>query len=101
MEDKNCHPLIEQLNHKMGNLVHHMERLRIDEYLTMWSKPARFMFLNFLAGIMRGLGMALGMTVIFALLLIVMSKMINIPVIGFYVAEIIKIVEGYLNTGIR
>lgn len=50
---------------------------------------------NFLAGIFRGIGIGIGVTVITAILIIVMQKIVtlNIPIIGEYIADIVEIVE--------
>lgn len=50
---------------------------------------------NFLAGISRGVGIGIGVTIITAMLIILLQKIVtlNIPVIGEYVADIVEIVE--------
>ena len=97
-EEKN---LTESLHQKITELAEHIKCLRPDEYVAMWNKPIKFLVYSFLAGIMRGLGIAVGMTVVVAALVYVLSKMINLPVIGYYVAQIIKIADSYLKSGIR
>ena len=50
---------------------------------------------NFLAGISRGVGIGLGVTIITALLVKLLQKIVtlNIPVIGEFVLDIIDIVR--------
>ncbi|MCL2342160.1 MAG: DUF5665 domain-containing protein [Firmicutes bacterium] len=50
---------------------------------------------NFLAGIYRGLGIGIGVTIITAVLIYILQKVIrlNIPVIGDFISDIIDIVE--------
>ncbi len=50
---------------------------------------------NFLAGISRGIGIGIGVTIITALLVMLLQKivMLNIPVIGEYIADIVEIVQ--------
>ena len=50
---------------------------------------------NFLAGIARGVGIGIGVTIITAILVILLQKIVtlNIPIIGEYIADIVKIVE--------
>lgn len=50
---------------------------------------------NFLAGIFRGIGIGIGVTVITAILIILLQKIVtlNIPIIGEYIADIVEIVE--------
>lgn len=50
---------------------------------------------NLLAGISRGVGIGIGVTIITAILIILLQKIVtlNIPVIGEYIADIVEIVE--------
>lgn len=50
---------------------------------------------NLLAGVSRGVGIGIGITIITAILVILLKKIVtlNIPVIGEYIADIIEIVE--------
>ena len=50
---------------------------------------------NFFAGISRGIGIGVGVTVISAILIIILQKIVtlNIPVIGEYIADIVEIVQ--------
>lgn len=50
---------------------------------------------NFLAGISRGIGIGIGVTIITAILVILLQKivMLNIPIIGEYIADIVEIVQ--------
>ncbi|MBU0573978.1 MAG: hypothetical protein KKH83_05835, partial [Candidatus Margulisbacteria bacterium] len=86
---------------KLGHLSQLLERSRIDEYTSMIRRPWRFFFFSFIAGLVRGLGFAIGMTIIFAILVYFLTKVlagiINMPVIGSYVGELVKYVEQYIN----
>jgi len=50
---------------------------------------------NVIAGIFRGIGIGIGVTVITAILVILLQKIVtlNIPIIGEYIADIVEIVE--------
>lgn len=50
---------------------------------------------NLIAGIFRGIGIGIGVTLITAVLIYIMQKIVtlNIPVIGEYIADIVEIVE--------
>jgi hypothetical protein len=80
---------------QLEKLVRHLEALRIADYMELLQRPGRLIFVNFVAGLARGLGIALGATLIFALVLEVLRRIIllHIPGIGQFVAEIINIVE--------
>ncbi|VBB06180.1 Hypothetical protein LUCI_1396 [Lucifera butyrica] len=80
---------------QMEKLVHHLETMRIAEYVELMERPARVIFLNFVAGISRGLGIAIGATLIFAIMLEFLRRLIllHIPGIGNFIAEVMHIVE--------
>ena len=50
---------------------------------------------NLIAGIFRGIGIGIGVTLITAILIFVIQKIVtlNIPIIGEYIADIVEIVE--------
>jgi hypothetical protein len=91
--------LLKSLNSKIGKLASSMERARIDEYTSMLRRPWRFFWFNFVVGIFRGFGMALGFTVVFAIIIFVISKilmgMVGLPIVGQYIAELIDFVNQY------
>jgi len=91
--------LMQSLDGKIGKLAISMEKARIDEYTTMLTHPWKFFFLNLGAGIFRGVGMAVGFTLIAALLFYVVAKilmtMVDWPIIGMYIGEIVNFVGQY------
>ena len=95
--------LLETLNSRVGKLATAMERARVDEYTSMLTRPWRFFFFNFIVGIFRGLGMAIGFTLIFALIIYVITQilvqMVDLPIIGMYIAELVQFVNQYLQQG--
>ncbi|MBC8016230.1 MAG: hypothetical protein H7X79_10875 [Sporomusaceae bacterium] len=80
---------------QLEKLVSHLESLRIAEYMDLLERPVKLILINFIAGIARGLGIAIGATLVFALLLNFLRQIIllNIPGIGGFIAEIVSIVE--------
>jgi formate-dependent nitrite reductase membrane component NrfD len=100
-EEKN---LLKALNSRIGKLATSIERARIDEYTSMITRPWKFFMINFTAGIFRGLGMAIGFTLIAAVVLFllvrILVRMVDLPIIGMYIGEVVKFVEQYLQQGI-
>lgn len=96
--------LLQSLNDNVMKLGSAIERARIDEYTSMLTRPWRFFFFNFAVGIFRGLGIAVGMTVVAAIVLYFLAKvlvtMVDLPIIGMYIGEIVKFVNQYINQGI-
>ncbi|MBE5799293.1 MAG: hypothetical protein E7321_05005 [Clostridiales bacterium] len=81
-------------------LAQRMEMLHLAAFLRYvhdWKKRLLF---DFLSGIVRGVGFSIGFSVLGALLLYLLRNMAmsNLPVIGRFVAEIVRIVENNLGT---
>lgn len=75
-----------------------MEQLHLDAYLRYAENWRRRLFMHFLSGIVRGIGFSIGFTILGALLLYVLRNMAlaNLPVIGRFLAELVRIVENNL-----
>lgn len=85
---------------QMENLARYFETLRIARYMELLEKPGRLIATNFVAGIARGLGIAIGASLVFALILAFLKQLIvlNIPLIGDFIADIVQIVEKRTGT---
>jgi len=85
----------EFISAQLAKLVRHLESLRIADYMELLQRPGRLIFVNFVAGLARGLGIAIGATLIFALVIEALRRLIllHIPGIGQFIAELVKIVE--------
>ncbi|HHV79822.1 MAG TPA: hypothetical protein GXX40_09495 [Firmicutes bacterium] len=75
-----------------------LERAKIGDYVQLLEKPTRLLYLNFIAGLARGLGAAIGFTVLGALVMYILTRsfIANLPLIGKFVAEIVAIVQDDL-----
>ena len=76
--------------HKLARIF---ERMNLSEYIMLMQNPRRIVFNNFLAGIARGFGFSIGMSLLLALLVFTLSHMVDIPLIGKYIAKIVEIVQ--------
>jgi len=76
-----------------------MEKMKLAEYVELLNRPTRLFYINFFAGMARGIGMAVGFTILGALLIYMLQRLqyLNIPVIGQFVAEIVRIVQAQLR----
>lgn len=90
---------LKELNRKLDELSLDMEKLGISEYLEMLRNPRRLFFINFWAGLSRGFGMAIGFTVLAAIVIYFLQKLIilNVPLIGDFIAELVAIVQHQLR----
>lgn len=87
-----------QLLLKLGQVSREMEKFNIAEYMAMLNNPRRYLLVNFIGGIARGLGIAVGATLLAAVVIYFLQRlvMLNLPLIGDFIAELIKIVSEQL-----
>lgn len=88
----------EEILKKLEELADKIQDINIAEYIELVRSPKKMLFINFISGLARGLGIAIGATVLGAVFLIILLNLAqsNIPLIAEFVAKIIKIVETYL-----
>ncbi|MCF6190845.1 MAG: DUF5665 domain-containing protein [Cocleimonas sp.] len=68
------------------------------EYFIQYvSSPWRIIWVNFIAGIFRGLGALIGASIVLALLFWVLSKLVDVPLVGQYAKEVKATVSGYVE----
>ncbi len=76
-----------------------LDRANIAAYVYLLNKPKRLIILNLISGIARGIGIAIGFTLFAATIIYFLQKLgaLNLPIIGDYIAEIVKIVQAQLH----
>lgn len=76
-----------------------MERANLAQFMELVQNPVRLIFLNFLSGLARGFGIAIGLTIIASLFLVLLTRLasLNLPVIGKYIADLVRIVNQQLR----
>lgn len=79
----------------MDRLARRLEAMRIADYMELLEKPRKLIMTNFIAGVFRGLGFAIGTTIVFAVVVEFLRRiiLINIPVISDYLVQLIKLIE--------
>ena len=79
-------------------LSHQMEKFNLAEYMNHLNNPRRYLMLNFMGGLFRGFGIALGMTILGAIALYILQRLVvlNLPLIGDFLADLVRIVLTYL-----
>ncbi|MCL4425284.1 MAG: DUF5665 domain-containing protein [Firmicutes bacterium] len=76
-----------------------MEKMKLAEYVELLGNVPRLLYLNFISGVARGLGMAVGFTLLGALVIYILQRSFvrNLPVIGRFIADLIVIVQDHLK----
>jgi len=84
---------------KMEELGLAMEKMKLAEYVELLNRPLRLLYINFIAGLARGVGMAVGFAILGALIIYILRKLaiLNLPVIGDFIAQLVRIVQVQLN----
>jgi Domain of unknown function (DUF5665) len=97
--------LLDRLNKNIEKLAGHFEKATIQDYMKFVGNPWKVMGVNLVAGIMRGFGLAIGITIIFAVIMIVLTKilshLITLPFVGQQIAQLVQMVNGYLKEGTK
>ncbi|MCD9024412.1 DUF5665 domain-containing protein [Cohnella silvisoli] len=107
--DELTKPLAEEakeLRGTLGFLANKLERLSIDmekaqlsEYVNLMHRPLQLIWRNFISGLSRGVGIALGFTFFAATIVYLLQILgaLNLPIVGDYIADIVRIVQRQLQ----
>ncbi|NLN17883.1 MAG: hypothetical protein GX162_01215 [Firmicutes bacterium] len=87
------------LLHRLEQATDAFVKSGIADYVELFRHPRRMIWLNFVAGLARGFGMAVGFTVIGAVFLLSLARLatLNLPIIGEFVADVARIVQNELR----
>lgn len=77
-----------------------IELRRLNLALERFNRKRRYIALSLTGGIARGFGAALGASLIFAIALALASRLITVPVVGEYVADVLQFVRQNSPAGI-
>lgn len=88
-----------KLEKKVDEISIKLENIKLNSYVELMQDTKRLITKNFIAGISKGIGMAIGFTILGAIALLLLEKIIalNIPIIGRFVSDIAQIVEINLS----
>ncbi|MDR3543554.1 MAG: DUF5665 domain-containing protein [Desulfosporosinus sp.] len=97
--DEKANPLNVQecayLRHQVTLLAETLETMRLADYIAYLNRPGRLLWLNFLVGLVRGLGTAIGAGLLAGVAYFLLKRIVvlNLPVIGGFIAELSKYVH--------
>lgn len=91
--------LIEALKQKIDELSLNLERMKLAEYVELLNKPKRLLYINFISGLARGLGIAVGFTLLGALVLFILQRIVvlNLPLVSDFIATLVRLVQLQLE----
>ena len=88
-----------KINKKIDNINEKLDKSGIIEISYVLGNKKEIIKRNFLAGVSRGVGIGIGITLISAVLIYFLQRIIrlNIPIVGDYIADIVSIVQKSLQ----
>ncbi len=87
------------LSEKLERLSIDMEKAQLKEYVNLMHRPWQLIWKNLISGLARGVGIAIGFT-FFAATIVYLLKFLgalNLPIVGDYIADIVRIVQRQLE----
>ena len=69
----------------------------MENFVLYVSSPWRVVWVNFIAGVFRGLGTVIGASIVIAAIIWLLSLFTQIPLVGDYAKDIEDIVSGYVH----
>lgn len=100
-KDSMDHRLLYEINERLKKIAVNIERVQIADYVRLMNRPWRLILINLLTGISRGVGIAIGVTLVTSTLLYFLQLLgaLDLPIIGKYIAVIIRYVQLNLEKG--
>lgn len=86
---------LEIANNRIDSLLQMFERSRIMDYMILTDSRRRMFAINFIAGVGKGFGQAIGFSVLTGLVLYIVSKWVNLPIIGEHIAVFLDMVDNF------
>ena len=84
------------MNDNIERLLKILEKKNIEELVYILGTKKEIAKRNFIAGIFRGIGVGIGVTIVTAIIIYFLQRLVklNLPGIGRFITDIVEIVEG-------
>ncbi len=94
--------LIKALRDEIKELSYNLERMKLAEYVELLNKPWRLLYINFISGLARGLGIAVGFSLLGSLILYILQRLVvlNLPLVSDFIATLVHLVQLQLDSKI-
>ena len=79
----------------INNIIEMLEKGNLQEIIYILGSKKEIIKRNLIAGISRGVGIGIGVSIISAMLISFLQRIVtlNIPILGEYISDIVSIVE--------
>ncbi|MEF9952497.1 MAG: DUF5665 domain-containing protein [Clostridium sp.] len=93
--DKNSDKEIDEKIKLIEKVSDHFVRARVADYVDLIQRPKKLIMMNFLAGVAKGLGFAVGFTILGAIAVFILQKVVvlNLPIVSDLIAEMIELIQ--------
>jgi hypothetical protein len=90
---------LKAIEKKIDKISLNMEKFKLVDYVYYLEHPRKMLLANFIGGLSRGFGMAIGFTLLGAVVLYILQMVVRwkLPLIGQFVTEIVKIVQQNIS----
>lgn len=84
-----------QLNDNIEKLIIKLENKNLEEIFYILGNKKEIAKRNFIAGIFRGIGIGIGVTIVTAIIIYFLQKLVklNLPIIGQYINDLVDIIQ--------
>lgn len=86
---------VRKLNERMDKIARFLEDIRLADVIQNYTAPRKLLWINFLAGLARGLGLTIGTAIVLALLGSLLTQFLTIPIIGDYIRALVDYIQSY------
>ncbi|GED70574.1 hypothetical protein BRE01_42760 [Brevibacillus reuszeri] len=86
---------VRELNERMHKIAMFLEDIRLADVIQNYTAPRKLLWINFLAGLARGLGLTIGTAIVLALLGSLLTQFLSVPIIGDFIRQLIEYVQSY------
>jgi len=95
-DNERLRPWPQDLKDQIAQWIEATQRLGLAEYIRYMDNKRRWFWKHFFGGVARGLGMAVGFTILGAVLIMVLQDLArhNLPLIGDLLVQIMDMVEN-------
>ena len=85
-----------ELINKIDKINYILSKNEILDLMELLGNSKKFLFRNFLSGIIKVIGTGIVFTILTAIIIIILQRIVtlNIPVIGKYISDIVEIVKS-------
>lgn len=83
-----------QIRKDLSRIAALFKQVGFRDFVNYLQSPWRIMWVNFWAGIFRGLGILIGMTLVIGLVIWILTQLVDFPLIGTYFQQIVDYLES-------